>query len=30
MSYIDQGTKMISEAAKVKDMMQIEARQKLI
>ena len=30
MSFIDQGTKMISEAAKMKDLMQIEAGQKLI
>ena len=30
MSFIDRGTKMISEAAKMKDMMQIEAGQKLI
>ena len=30
MSFIDQGTKMIGETAKMKDMMQIEAGQKLI
>ena len=30
MSFIDQGTKMISAAGNIKDMMQIEAGQKLI